>query len=326
MTKLDTVLKKTTTTTLQHYFSWLTITTFARSLGEPYRQPLSVLYATLNGMPPNFKVDRWKTCVESVSTNVGEIVGHYFVKERFKGNSRKDFTAIIESLRDTYAKALPAYKWFDKTTLEGALKKLAAIEPLVGYSTGSPDVPSTKSLKEYYEGYNVTTHDFFANQLTFATWSNAKTMSLAGKPIDRMKMLTTPQTVNAFYSPYSNQVLFPAGLLQFPYYHVENPEYVNYGAMGVIAGHEITVSRLSCLLFVVLCKLYFLGTHTWLAPYPHFSSLNSTDSMAWGLTLILRALSVTYVYQFPPRCVSRVTFCTFFFYLPSLFLCDNGHS
>lgn len=258
MTKLDTVLKNTTTTTLQHYLSWLTINTFAKSLGEPYQQPLAVLYATLNGMPPNTKVDRWKTCVESASTNVGEIVGHYFVKERFKGNSRQDFTAIIESLRDTYTKALPAYNWFDKTTLEGALKKLAAIEPLVAYSTGSPDVPSTKSLQEYYEGYNVTAHDFFANQLTFATWFSAKIMGLAGKPIDRKKMLTTPQTVNAFYNPSSNQVLFPAGLLQFPYYHIENPEYVNYGAMGVIAGHEITVRHFFAyflLFFSYFCSL-----------------------------------------------------------------------
>ncbi|KAK3840070.1 MAG: hypothetical protein JOS17DRAFT_2490 [Linnemannia elongata] len=240
VTKLDTVLKNVTTTTLQHYFSWLTISTYAKSLAEPYKQPMTALLAGLNGISPNVKVDRWKTCVDSVSTNVGEIVGHYFVKEKFKGNSRQDFTEIIESLRETYNKALPAYDWLDKSTLDGALKKLAAIESLVGYSTGSPDVPSTKSLQEYYEGYDVTTDNYFGNMLKFATWQTTKMMSGAGKPIDRKKMLTTPQTINAFYSPYSNQVLFPAGMLQFPYYHVENPEYVNYGAMGVIAGHEIT--------------------------------------------------------------------------------------
>ncbi|KAF9149193.1 hypothetical protein BG015_009027 [Linnemannia schmuckeri] len=240
VTKLDTVLKNTTTTTLQHYFSWLAIRTYAKSLGEPYKQPLTALFAGLNGMSPNVKVDRWKTCVSTVNTNVGEIVGHYFIKERFKGNSRQDFTEIIESLRGTYTKAFPAYDWLDKSTLDGALKKLAAIEPLVGYSTGSPDVPSTKSLQEYYEGYDVTVDDYFGNMLKYATWQYEKMMTQAGKTVDRKKMLTTPQTVNAFYSPYANQVLFPAGMLQFPYYHVENPEYVNYGAMGSIAGHEIT--------------------------------------------------------------------------------------
>ena len=254
VTKLDTVLKGITTTTLQHYFSWLTISTYAKSLAAPYKHPLTVLLASLNGMSPNVKIDRWKTCIDTVNTNVGEIVGHYFVKERFKGNSRQDFTDIIESLRETYTEALPAYDWLDKSTLDGALKKLAAMEPLVGYSRGSPDVPSTKSLQEYYEGYDVTKDDYFGNMLKFATWQNAKMMTQAGKTIDRKKMLTTPQTVNAFYSPYANQVLVPAGILQFPYYHVENPEYVNYGAMGVIAGHEITV------LFFIPFSLVCSGT------------------------------------------------------------------
>ncbi|KAF9933261.1 hypothetical protein FBU30_006029 [Linnemannia zychae] len=240
VTDLGVILNNTTTTTLQRYFTWSAIRNLAKGLGEPYNQPLKALLSALNGVSATAKVDRWKTCVADVDSSLGEIAGHYFVKERFKGNSREDFMAVIDSLRATYLKVMPLYNWLDKSTLDGALTKLKAMEALVGYSTGSPDVSSTKSLQEYYKDYNVTRDDYFGNIIRNQIWSNAKYASFLGTPVDRKKMLTYPETVNAFYTPSGNQILFPAGILQSPYYQADNPEYVKYGFLGVIAAHEIT--------------------------------------------------------------------------------------
>ncbi|KAF9900448.1 hypothetical protein EC991_007326 [Linnemannia zychae] len=239
-TNLDAVLKNTTTSTLRNYFTWLLIKTHGSNLAEPYNQPLTVLAATLNGIPPGIKVERWKTCINTINVNLGESAGHYFVLEKFKGNSREAFTEVIDTLKAAYTTAFPSYDWLDKTTLDNALKKLKAMESLVGYSTSSPDVPSSASVQEYYEGYDVAADDYFGNQLRSVEFLAKKTSALFGKPVDRKKMLSYPQMVNAFYNPASNQVLAPAGMLQFPFYHIDSPEYINYGAMGFVAAHEIT--------------------------------------------------------------------------------------
>ncbi|KAG0276183.1 hypothetical protein BGZ95_007864 [Linnemannia exigua] len=238
--KLDALIKDTSTATLRNYFTWLVIRNQALNLAEPYSRPITVLLSTLNGISPGIKVDRSKTCISTINTNLGEAAGHYFILEKFKGDSRAAFTEVFESLKTAYIKTFPTYDWLDKATLDNALKKLKTMEALVGYSTGSPDVPSSLSVKEYYEGYDVVADDYFGNQLRSAIFLNSKMMALMGKPVDRKKMLSYPQMVNAYYNPFSNQVFHPSGMLQFPFYHVENPDYINYGAMGSITGHEIT--------------------------------------------------------------------------------------
>ncbi|KAF9082327.1 hypothetical protein BGX23_012578 [Mortierella sp. AD031] len=240
LTKLDTLLKKTSTKTLQHYFSWIVTKNLAGNMARPYKQPLIVLNAALSGTSADVKVDRWKTCVGVVNANLGDIAGHYFVQQRFGGNSRTTVMSIIDALQSTYARTFPTLQWLDKNTRDGALDKLKAIVQLVGYSTNSPDVAFSKSLETYFKGYNVDPSNFFANQIQYSTWSKAESLATLNKPVNRKKLDYVPQTVNAFYDPSSNRILFPAGILQVPYFNVDNPEYVNYGGMGVVAGHEIT--------------------------------------------------------------------------------------
>ncbi|KAF9078881.1 hypothetical protein BGX23_006000, partial [Mortierella sp. AD031] len=152
-TKLEIILQKTSTKTLQHYFSWIAIIYLAEILGRPYHQPLAALNAALSGVSADVKADRWKTCVDAVNTNLGNIAGHYFVQQRFGSNSRTSAMSIIEALRSTYTKTLPSLQWLDKTTRDGALEKLKAMVQLVGYSTVSPDVTSSKSLEAYFKNY-----------------------------------------------------------------------------------------------------------------------------------------------------------------------------
>ncbi|KAF8944802.1 hypothetical protein BGZ47_003696 [Haplosporangium gracile] len=240
LTRLETLLKKTNPQTLRNYFIWLTIFGRASNLGLAYRQPLRTLSAILSGISPDILIPRWKTCVGVINNNLGDMAGHYYIQTAFPGASRASVLSIVDSILQAYSKTFPTLAWLDKPTLSGAMQKLKAIVKLIGYSTNSPDVASSASLQAYFSGLPVSKTDYYANQLQFSIWSTRQSMGKLNKPVNRKKLPDPPQTVNAFYSPPTNQIVFPAGILQRPFFDVESPEYVNYGGFGVVAGHEVT--------------------------------------------------------------------------------------
>ncbi|KAG0197873.1 hypothetical protein BGX28_008635 [Mortierella sp. GBA30] len=237
---LESLLQKTNPKTLQNYFAWNLIRQRAASLGKQYRQPLRILNAALSGVSADIVPDRWKHCVAIIDWQLGDMAGQPFVKTSFKGSSRAQVHDMIESLRSTYLDAFPTLQWLDKETAAGAARKMKAIVQLIGFSTVSPNVASSDSLSEYFQGFKVDPKDYFGNQMRASIWGAEREFSKLNEPVDKLKMHMTPQTVNAYYSPTENQIVFPAGILQPPFFHAENPEYVNYGAIGVVAGHEIT--------------------------------------------------------------------------------------
>ncbi|KAG0371442.1 hypothetical protein BGX24_001670 [Mortierella sp. AD032] len=237
--KLDALLQNTTAKTLQQYFTWIVIQGLSSHIAEPYQQPLKALHSVQAGGSTGVTTERWKTCVATVNKNMGQLAGHYFVQETFKGNSRKEVMTIVDNILDSYGKNFPTLEWLDQTTRDGAIKKLKAIAQLVGYSTSSPDVASTESLEDYYKDFAVASDDYFGNQLRSLTWSAKGNFGLLPFPVDRNSMSMVPQIVNAYYSQTTNTINFPAGVLQPPFFHAENPEYINYGSMGAIGGHEI---------------------------------------------------------------------------------------
>ncbi|KAF9338597.1 Endothelin-converting enzyme 2, partial [Linnemannia elongata] len=212
----------------------------AGSLNLPYRQPLRILNAALSGVSADVVPDRWKTCVAVVNSQLGDMAGQYFISDSFKGNSRTQVRDMIESLRETYLKSFPNLNWLDDATTEGAIKKMKAIVQLTGFSTNSPNVGSSKNVDDYYQDYKVDPKDYFGNQLRMNVWGTERYFNELDKPVNKKKMHMSPQTVNAYYSPTENQIVFPAGILQPPFFHTENPEYINWGGIGVVAGHEIT--------------------------------------------------------------------------------------
>ncbi|KAF9905558.1 hypothetical protein EC991_001588 [Linnemannia zychae] len=237
--KLETVLQTTTAKTLRRYFSWIVIQSLSHYLADPYSQPLDRLFKAKPGIAPGNKPARWKTCVSNVNKNMGQLAGHYFVQATFKGNSRTEVMNIVDNILDSYGENFPTLTWLDEATRDGAIKKLKAITRLVGYSTNNPDVLSPSSLDAYYKDFAVAADDYFGNQLRSSIWSAKNSLSRLPLPVDKTSMPVIPQTVNAYYSPQTNTINFPAGILQLPFFHVGNPEYINYGSMGVIGGHEI---------------------------------------------------------------------------------------
>ncbi|KAG0379046.1 hypothetical protein BGX24_001907 [Mortierella sp. AD032] len=253
LAQLGPLLQKTKAQTLRNYFIWKVIS------GSPATEALMIDHTHMHthrdhrnnnhstitnniirtSSLPDTDIPRWKTCVQQVNDNLGDLAGHYYIQTAFPGNSRPTVLSIVDSLLQTYKRAFPTLQWLDKTTLQGALLKLKDMVRLMGYSTKNPDVASSKSLQTHYKDLPISRSDYFANLNQHAIWFTRQGMSKLNEPVDRKHFFTYPQLVNAFYNPSANQILFPAGILQRPFFHVDNPEYVNYGGFGVVAGHEV---------------------------------------------------------------------------------------
>lgn len=275
LTQIQVILQTTTISTLRHYITWVAIKGLGPNLGLPYRRPLQFLNAFISGTSPDLQPIRWRECVTVVNTILGDMAGHFFIQEFFKGNSRQSVISIIGSLLHTYAQTFLTLPWLDEVTRAGAVQKIDAMQTLIGYTTEGPDVASSISLQSYYSNLAIFKSDHFGNQLRFAVWDKIQEKRQLNQSVNKKKMRDPPQTVDAFYDGQSNHVVFPAGLLQAPFFHVDNPEYLSYGAMGVAAGHEITVSLLflckcsclsvfSCRFLVVFLSLtsFFLYLHS----------------------------------------------------------------
>jgi len=116
------------------------------------------------------------------------------------------------------------------------------IKHQAAYSTVSPDLRQPNAIKEYNEGIYINETSYYDTDDLLTTWYTRKLWAKAGQPVDRDEWLLSPQTVNAYYSPNSNQIALLAGILVNPLYNTSQPEYLNYGGIGMVAGHEITVS------------------------------------------------------------------------------------
>ncbi|KAF9128839.1 hypothetical protein BGW39_004690 [Mortierella sp. 14UC] len=240
--RLEGLLQKTPPKTIHNYLAWTVIQELSGSLILKYHQPMRVLNAALSGVSADVVPDRWKTCVGMMNAQLGDMAGQYFISDAFKGNSRAQVRDMIESLRETYLNSFPNLNWLDKSTTEGAIKKMKAIVQLTGFSTNSPNVGSSTNVDAYYKDYKVDPKDHFGNQTRMNVWGTERYFNELDKPVNKRKMHMSPQTVNVYYSPTENQIVFPAGILQPLFFHTENPEYINWGGIGVVAGHGITHS------------------------------------------------------------------------------------
>jgi endothelin-converting enzyme len=128
----------------------------------------------------------------------------------------------------------------DQVTTDRAVNKVHNIIQKIGYPTSSPDIGNATELHEYYHDLEVSSKDFFGNVLSSRAFDVEREWSQLGKPVDRNLWGMTVPTVNAYYNPPGNEIVFPAGIMQFPVFDVNLPAYVSYGAFGSVAGHELS--------------------------------------------------------------------------------------
>jgi putative endopeptidase len=173
---------------------------------------------------------RWRRCVQATDRQLGEALGQYFVQRAFppasKAKSQEMVRNLIAALRDD----LKTLDWMSPETRQKAIEKLEAIRPKIGYPDKWRD----------YSKFRVTRESFIENGLRGEDFENAYEMDKIGKPVDREEWGMTPPTVNAYYRATNNEIVFPAGILQPPFYDPNRDDAMNYGGVGAVIGHEMT--------------------------------------------------------------------------------------
>jgi putative endopeptidase len=183
---------------------------------------------TLRGVPEI--QPRWKRAVTTVDRLLGFDLGKLYVARYFSPASKAHAEAMIANLMAVYRDGIATLEWMGPETRAEALKKLAAIVPMIGYPERSRD----------YAGLEIRRGDLVGNVMRAHRFDHAYWLGKLGQKVDRAEWFTTPQTVNAFYSPSRNQIVFPAGILQPPFFDAAADDAANYGAIGAVIGHEIS--------------------------------------------------------------------------------------
>ncbi len=182
---------------------------------------------TLNGQPEQ-RV-RWKRAVEATNGALGEAVGQLYVARYFPPASKAAMLALVENLRRAYAERIAGLTWMSAETKRAAAEKLATFRPKIGYPDHWRD----------YSALEVRRGDAFGNAMRAALFEWRRDVDRLGKPTDRDEWHMTPQTVNAYYNPTFNEIVFPAAILQPPFFDPAADLAVNYGAIGGVIGHEM---------------------------------------------------------------------------------------
>jgi predicted metalloendopeptidase len=172
---------------------------------------------------------RWKRAVNTLNGNLGEMLGKLYVDRHFKPEAKARMEGLVENLRAAYRTSIDGLEWMGPETKKQAQEKLARFRPKVGYPSKWRD----------YSALAITPDDLIGNMQRAFIAENAYQLGKAGRPIDPEQWGMTPQTINAYYNPVRNEIVFPAAILQPPFFNLEADDAVNYGAIGAIIGHEM---------------------------------------------------------------------------------------
>ena len=173
---------------------------------------------------------RWQRVLREVDGSVGELLGQMYVDKHFKPEAKQRMLELLKNLQDTYADRIKRLDWMSDATKQKALGKLNTFMKKIGY----PD-----KWKDYSK-LEISGDNYLKNVFAAAAFEYNYNISKLGKPVDRTEWGMTPPTVNAYYNPAFNEIVFPAGILQFPFFDKDADDAVNYGGIGGVIGHEMT--------------------------------------------------------------------------------------
>ncbi|MHA6247972.1 M13 family metallopeptidase [Pontibacter sp. CAU 1760] len=227
-TALNDLLTATPVADWQTYLQWNVLKSSAPYLSSDFVDANFAYSQALSGQ--KVQTPRWQRMSQLTDRTIGELLGQLYVKEHFKPEAKARMQDMISNLIKAYEIRINNLDWMSAETKEKALAKLHAFTPKIGY----PDNWKT------YEGMDISRKSFFQNLRNADKWSYNDMISQLGKPVDRTKWGMTPPTVNAYYSPVMNEIVFPAGILQFPFFDPKADDAVNYGGIGAVIGHEIS--------------------------------------------------------------------------------------
>jgi predicted metalloendopeptidase len=214
--------------TLKDWMRWHLVSQYAGALNKALvDEDFAFSGTTMLGIPEIRP--RWKRGVKTVESNLGEVVGKIYVERHFPPEAKQRMDTLVKNLVEAYRQGIQTLDWMSPATKEKALAKLATFTPKIGYPDKWRD----------YSKLEIRRDDLVGNIQRAAEFLSQRELDKLGKPVDRSEWFMTPQTVNAYYNPGMNEIVFPAAILQPPFFNLQADEAVNYGAIGGVIGHEI---------------------------------------------------------------------------------------
>lgn len=226
---LDGILKNTPISTWKIYFRWQALHAAAPYLSKAFVDENFAFYGTvLRGVPQNRP--RWQRGMSLINMALGEQLGQAYVARYFPASSKQRVTDLVHNLLAAYKQSIDTLDWMSPETKKQAQAKLATYMLKLGYPDKWRD----------YSALTIARDDLFGNVQRANEFEYDREINKLGKPIDRSEWGMTPQTINAYYNPEMNEIVFPAAILQPPFFNAAADDAVNYGAIGAVIGHEIS--------------------------------------------------------------------------------------
>ncbi|OZB07011.1 MAG: peptidase M13 [Idiomarina sp. 34-48-12] len=214
--------------TWKHYMTLRTVNRFASVLTEEINDRNFAFYGkVLRGTPE--QEPRWKRGVDATDNALGEVLGQLYVEKYFPPAAKARMEELVDNLIVAYGESIKDLEWMSEETKQKALEKLSKFTPYVGYPSEWRD----------YSELTVTDDNLVENIKRSYAFDYQESLSEIGQPVKEEDWGMTPQTVNAYYSPVRNEIVFPAGILQPPFFDMEAEDAVNYGGIGAVIGHEL---------------------------------------------------------------------------------------
>ncbi|RQO70645.1 peptidase M13 [Pedobacter sp. KBW06] len=227
-TSLDGMLKTVSLSDWKTYLEWNILKSAAPNLSSPFVNATFAFTQAQSGQ--KVQTPRWQRMSQLTDGTIGELLGQLYVAKYFKPDAKVRMTELISNLRKAFEIRIKGLDWMSDATKEKALAKLNAFVPKIGY----PEKWKT------YDGLAIGRTTYLQNLRNSGAWAYNEMVDQLGKPVDRTRFGMTPPTVNAYYSPTMNEIVFPAGILQFPFFDPNADDAVNYGGIGAVIGHEMS--------------------------------------------------------------------------------------
>lgn len=228
-TAVDKMLIEVPVADWKTYLRWHLITAAAPSLSSKFElESFNFFGKTLEGRKE--QLPRWRRCVSATDGSLGEALGQVYVARAFTPESKARMKAMVDNLITAFREHLLKLDWMGEETRKQAIAKLDAFGQKIGYPDKWID----------YSKLNVSRDSYLANVLRSSEFDQMRDFNKINKPVDRKEWGMTPPTVNAGYNPLNNDISFPAGILQAPFFNPNADDAINYGAIGAVIGHEIT--------------------------------------------------------------------------------------
>jgi putative endopeptidase len=210
------------------FLQWNILKDAAPNLSSAFVNASFTFTKTLTGQKE--QTPRWQRMSNLVDGQLGELLGQLYVAKHFKPAAKTKMLELLDNMTLAFEERINQLTWMSAPTKINALEKLKAFTKKIGY----PDV------WKKYDGVVIDRNDFFGNIKRCSQWRYYDNISRLGKSVDKNEWIMTPPTVNAYYSPQKNEIVFPAGILQFPFFDFEADDAINYGGIAAVIGHEMS--------------------------------------------------------------------------------------